>query len=60
MSDLLPAVPVPVADATWKQLALALTHEVLLWAREPGPHGGNPYSKGMVRLAANIKDRADA
>ena len=32
----------------------ALCTAVLDWARTPGPHGGNPYTKGFVRLAEEM------
>jgi hypothetical protein len=30
---------------------LALAKAVLVWARLPGNHGGNPYTKDFVKLA---------
>ena len=31
-----------------------LAAAVVLWAKTPGNHGGNPYTKSMVRIAEGL------
>jgi len=35
-----------------------LADAILEWAKTPGPHGGNPYTKEMVKLAQRVKETA--